>query len=54
MIRKFNRWTNRNPLVAVCLGFFVCFAILIAAESWDESDTQALRLQMATTSRSST
>jgi hypothetical protein len=47
VIRKFNRWTNRNPLLAVCLGFFVCFAILIAAEAWDQSDNQALRLQLA-------
>lgn len=54
MIRKFSRWADRNPLVAVCLGFFVCFALLILAEAWDQHDSQMLRLQMAITQRSST
>jgi hypothetical protein len=54
MIRKFNRWTNRNPLLAACLGFMFCFAVLIAAEAIDEADSQALRLQMISTARSAT
>jgi hypothetical protein len=54
MIRAFSRWANRNPLLAVWLGFIVCFFLLLAAHQWDASDDQALRLQMATTARSST
>lgn len=32
MIRRFNAWANRNPLLAVWLGFIVAFLIMCAAE----------------------
>lgn len=53
-MKAFSRWANRNPLIAIWLGFIVCFALLLVAHAWEVSDMQALRLQMAATARSTT
>lgn len=54
MIRSFLRWFDRNPLVAVWLGFIVCFVLLVIAHAWDVNETQALRLHIVASSRSAT
>ncbi|WP_234775213.1 hypothetical protein [Paraburkholderia tropica] len=53
-IRKFDRWVARNTLLAYWLGLIVGFVVITAAHGLIVSDTQALRLQMATTARSAT
>ncbi|MCG5072240.1 hypothetical protein [Paraburkholderia tagetis] len=52
-LRAFDRWVARNTLLAYWLGIVICFALLLVAHGWGASDTQALRMQMAT-SRSTT
>jgi len=42
MKRAFTRWSDRNPLLAVCLGALVSVLILCLAYQWDESDRAAI------------
>lgn len=54
IVRAFDRWVARNTLLAYWLDLIVFLVVLLVAHGWDASDSQMLRLQMATTTRSST